>query len=260
MSKPFLKVDLTEFVAGAKQHVNRDWPKACVNAFAEIAEEGRDDVRALTRREFKLHSDFVTKGIRHLPNTPTQKDAAARALQRFGDMSAAVFLRGASDPRKSLEVMAHHEWGENREPFSPWATLNGRRYIAIPMEDLLRKAARAPRGRIRKRYRPSALIERMSQTGARYSRSKKTTITRGVKYRSRNTRKAGTPFILGSKRGAPMIVRGMMGGFTLEFLYVLVNRFTKIKKTWGFKEKVYASIDQKYANILMSQFRNIPDR
>ena len=255
MSKPFLKVDLAEFVAGAKQHVNRDWPKACVNAFAEIAEEGRDDVRTLTRREFKLHSDFVTKGIRHLPNTPTQKDAAARALQRFGDMSAAVFLRGASDPRKSLEFMAHHEWGETRDPQD--------RFIAVPLKGVRSKSFKTSKGRVQARWKPGRLLEHFNKTGSRYD-GRTTQHRRGLGYKGRSRRLPGKPFLIRSQKGDPLIARRIRnpnkrGQRQLEFFYILKPK-ARIQKIWNFVDGVYTSVGRHFTGKVTKHVAMMPDR
>ena len=255
MNKPLISVDLTEFTRGVKQHVERDWPKACVNAFSGIAEEARDAVRLLTRQKFKLHSDYITSGIRHIPNSPAQKDAAARALQRYGDMSAAVFLRGASDPKKSLEFMAHHEWSEDREPQD--------RFIAVPLKSVKLKSFKTSKGRVRARWQPARLLDHFNKTGSRYDNGT-TQSPKQLGYRGKSRRLPGKPFMISSKRGDPMIARrirnpGQKGERHLEFFYILKPK-ARIKKIWNFVDGVYTSVGRHFVGKISKHVAMMPDR
>lgn len=237
-----IKVELGDFIRSSKKHIGNEWPKAVTKAFGGIAGRAMESAQQLTREKFKLHGDYVLRGIRHYPANAIQEEAAAHALKRYGDMNAAVYLRGANDPKRSLGFMAHHEYGEERQAHSPWVSLNGDRYIAVPLDDLLKKSAKTSGGRIRKRLRPSDLLERFSQSGSRFDGN--TTINKGVKYRPRNAKKKGAAFIIASaKRHIPMIAQASHGGLFLEFLYALVPD-SKIREQWGFVKRVYKTVDE----------------
>ena len=223
MTKSMIQVDLTEFTAGARKHIGKDWPKAVVNAFADIAEGGQDDVQSMSRSKFDLHSEYVLRGIRHTPNTTVQKSAAAQALQKYGDMNAAVFLRGATDLKKSLAFMAHHEWSEERGPQE--------KYIAVPLKGVRSKSFRTSKGRTRKRWKPENLLRRFRHGGSVYRN--KTTHTASAIGSRRRRKLPGYAFLIESRRGDPMIVRRRSKGGDLEFFYVLKPK-AHIKKIWGF--------------------------
>jgi hypothetical protein len=252
-----ISVDLAEFSAAAKRHVKKEWPKIVVNALASLAEKGRDDVRTLTRSGFQLHGDYVTRAILHTPNSAAQKAAAAQAMGRYGDCNASVFLRGASDPKRDMTFLAQHEWGEERNPHSPWVSFNGGRFLAVPMEDLKSKAYRTSTGKVRARYSPSVLLDQFAKSGATFNG--RTTITRGQKYRGKSRRTVGTPFILATKRGTPMIAQSRNRGFTLEFVYVLKPR-ARIRKAWGFVDAVYSSVIGGYWGVFEKNFAALGER
>lgn len=250
--KQMLEADLTAFAASARKHVGRDWPRVVVDAFADIAEYARDDVRNTTRQRYDLHSDYITRGIKHYPNTAHQKGRAESALKRFGDMNAAVFLRGSRSPKHSLEFMAHHETGEERDPQNE--------HIAIPTKTLRAKSFRNTRGKVKKRYKPSELLKRFDASGSFYDDEAKTTISRGLRMKRR--RQPGNAFLIRGKGGKPFIVRTLnraRGGKKrdLEFMYILVTR-AEIKPSWGFAESVWKGTRAVYYTIFYKKAIRMP--
>lgn len=248
-----LRVDLTDFVAGAKRHMRKGWPGAVVDAFSDVAEMARDDVRGMTRSKFDLHSDWVPKGIRHTPNNEAQKSAAENALRRHGDMTAAVFVRGASDPKKSMGFMAHHEYSEDRDPVD--------KFIAIPLKGVRNKSFRTGKGRVKKRWRPAELLKRFNETNSRFDG--RTTIHkggRGLGYKRKGGKLPGHAFIIGTQRG-PMIARRIKRGGEkgLEFLYVLKTQ-ARIKKIWGFAGRVYDTVGAKAGTRLIEELKRLPEK
>ncbi len=224
-----MDIDITEFVKSAQKHIGRDWPRAIIGAFASIADDGAGAVRALTRGKFKLHSEYVTRGIKSLPYTPAQLMASQRALKRHGDFMAAVYLRGSASPKKSLGFMADHETGMDRMPQDTW--------IATPLPALERKSFRTGRGRVRKRWKPSTLLKRFNEVGSRFDGQ--TTTNRGLRLGPSRKRLPGSAFITIGVRGTPVIARRITrkGNKQLEFLYSL-NRRADIRKGWGFVDTV----------------------
>jgi hypothetical protein len=245
------RVDLTEFTAAAKRHLKRDWPKAVVNALSDVAMDARDEARDMTKGKFDLHSDWVPKGIMHTPNSSSQKAAAANALQKYGDFTAAVFLRGATDPKKSLGFMAHHEYGEERDPVG--------KFIAIPLKGIKGKSFRASKGSVKKKWRPSELLKRFNETGSKFDG--RTTIHhggRGLGHNRKGGKLPGNAFIIGTKSG-PMIARRARKGKkrTLEFLYVLKTK-ARIKELWGFVGNVYDTVGAKASARLVKAVKQLP--
>lgn len=240
-----IELDLTDFTRAARKHIGVDWPKTVTDAFSGIAKKARDAGAKHTSKEFKLKTDWVLKGIRFYPDSNTQKTKAAHALKKYGDMNAAVFLRGSSNPKKSLEFMADHEFGEVRS--------GKKRYVAIPTKTLKNKAYRTARGGVKQRYRPKHLLKRFNEVSTFDGR---TTITKGK--RSKRKRLPGSAFII-SARGHPFIARSYKrkGYRRLELLYVLRDK-AQIKSTWGFVQHVRNRVVQDYVSELQRHAHRLP--
>jgi hypothetical protein len=247
-----IKIDLTDFSASAKRLNNTLWPRTVVNALADIADEGAQAVRARTKRVFDLHSDYIPRGVKSIPKNAQQKTAAATALEKYGDFQAAVYLRGSTSPRQSLEFMTDHEQGTIRTPHGE--------LIAVPMKGLKKYAYRTSSGAIRKRWKPATLLQRYSSTPAQFDFAGGRTTTAKNYKGPRKRRQPGNAFIIRLKSGSPAIVRRTdTGGHkkrNLEFLYVLKPK-EKIKEQWRFVETVRAvtlrragQLCKKYINAL----------
>lgn len=252
MTDSMIKVDLTAFTRSAKLIMGKDWPKAVVNAFAEMAEEGMLNVRELTRQRFKLHTEYITRGVKHYPMNSAQKNRAANALKRFGDMNAAVYLRGSNTPKKSLEFMADHEFAETREA--------QKKYIAFPTKTLKEKSYRTGRGKVRMRWKPALLLEHYKERGGGFNGL--TTTNEGRKLGPRKKRLPGHAFIIGTRAG-PMIARRISrpvnkGDKHLEFLYMLKPK-ADIKKRWGFVNGVYGTVFKTYDTIIIKHVSKMKD-
>lgn len=256
--EPIIKVDLSKFIQSARKHIGKEWPMATVKAFSLVAETVRDVVRNMTRYKYKLHSEYILNGIRHTPITKGQKLRAAKALARFGDMNAAIYLRPSNKPSTSLEFMADHEFGRDRQPQND--------YIAAPTEGLKEKSFKTPRGRVKQRYKPATLLKRFKETKSRLKQGTTQSSTRGPRKR----RLPGAPFIIHGKRGKWMIARRVMPapktgsgktarrGHHLEFLYVLIPR-ASIKKEWRFEETVVNSVKNDYVKIINREMNKLPN-
>jgi hypothetical protein len=256
MTDAKVKIDLTEFSKTARQHIKKDWPAFVVSAFSEMAEMARDGARILTKQRFKLHSDYVIKGIKHYPQNASQKSMAAQALKKHGDMNASVYLRGARNAvkhaharKESLQFMADHEFGAQRNAQN--------KYIAVPTKTLKSKNFRNNRGRVKKSFTPKHLLKRFNESGSTFDGN-----TTRSKSRVRKKRMPGSPFIVMGSSGRPFIVRQVRRSKKnskgkLEFLYIL-NPSVNIKLKWGFVKVVYRVVKANYSKILGKHYKRLP--
>lgn len=201
------KVTISNTQADLRQLAKTGWPKEIARTFAIMARRSREKAETRTRNVFNLKTDWIARGIMAIPTTPSQVQAAERALARHGDMFAAVYLRGTADPKNSLQFMTDHEEGATRRPHK------GNKAIARPMPGV-QKRARTGTGKLRDRYAPQTLLEAFRKAGSTYTNG--TTITRSFGWR-RGPGKAKIPgnyFIIKSKRGTPIIVRRKTRGGT----------------------------------------------
>lgn len=248
--KPVVDIDISAFTRTAKRHIGKDWPKAIVGAFASMADDGAGAVRALTRGKFKLHSDYITRGIKSLPNTPAQRGAAERALKRHGDFVAAVYLRGAVNPKRSLGFMADHETGMDRIAQDTW--------IAMPTTTLKAKSFKTGRGRVRKRWKPGTLLKRFNEVGSKFDG--RTTTNKGMHLGTSRKRSLGSAFLIRGRGGTPMIARrgGNKGNKQLEFLYAL-KKSANIRKRWDFVNTVEIIVMHIHERTIKKAVQRMPN-
>jgi hypothetical protein len=222
----------------AQRIVGSEYPEKVVEGIAEVAENGRDQARTVTRQKFNLHSEYIPRGIKSIPSTPGQKKAAQRAIKRYSDMEAAVFLRPARDPKKSLDFMVPHEVSGEKVPHGKSDLL------AVPTTNLKgRSGFTTPRGKVRNRWKPATLLKHFEDRGSSYDTNQRTTTNKGRKLGPKKKRLPGTAFLIGGKAGTMMIARRKTkrGDRNLEFLYSLVPR-AKIKERWKFEPTIYNTV------------------
>lgn len=249
MSDELIKVDLTEFARSMRRIALNDWPQAVVRGFEQLAERADDDVTAMTRSKFKLNTDYVTRGIRHYPSTEAHRAKAEQALLRYGNVHAAVYLRGSGNPAKSLDFMVDHETGEERKA--------QKKTLAVPTKTLRGKNYRTGRGRTRRPYKPESLLKRYDEAGSEFANG----TTRSPR-RTRKKRLPGNAFLIKGRSGSVFIARSVARGKginagKLEFLYMFKPKAT-IKKTWGFEEEVWNSVNKNYAEIFSKNIDRMP--
>lgn len=247
---PIIQADLTAYTRSVKRIRRHDWPFHVVNGFAEIAEEAEHQVQALTRQKFNIHSDYIIKGIRHTPRTKGQKAQAMRALKKYGDFNAAVYLRPSMAAKNSLQFMADHETGEQRNAV--------KRQIAIPLAGVKKRAYQTARGRVRKRWKPATLLKRYKEAGSAFDG--RTTTNKGRKLGPRRKRVPGAAFLIKGRGGQVFIARRHTnkGDNQLDFMYLLKPQ-TRIKIEWGFVASVYGSVFVHSARILTKHINKLPD-
>jgi hypothetical protein len=246
-----LEINISDWAKRMKVVQNRDWPIALAKGFGAIATHARDTVRRHTAIKFRLHSNWITNGVRAIPGTKGQIQAAANSLRKHDDMIAKVYLRGGTDPRKSLSFMVDHEYGDTRDPH------NKHNVIALPQRDLLSGySARTPRGRISARWKPDLLLERFDESGSVFDG--KTTRNKGP--RSGRNRVPGKPFKV--KMGSTTYIARRISKNReedLEVLYAFKPK-AKIKRRWEFKTTVWRDARQQYARQLKKAVNQMPRR
>lgn len=231
MAKSFIEVDSKDFMRDAKSISSYGYPVAVARAFKKLAGVAAEDVKSVTALNFKLHSDYITKGIRSTPNNKTQLKAAARSVEKYHDIEAAVYLRPGSG-KHSMAFMVDHEDGDNR---------TGIGKLAIPAHDLKNYSYKTNRGAVRKAWRPSTLLKYYNMVGPN---------KKGNKLSHKKTRGGkGKAFILTTKSGVRAIVRRKNKKVkSLEFLYLLKSS-ADIKKQWDFETTVDKSVHTNYRRI-----------
>jgi hypothetical protein len=247
MQDEVIRVELDNFVKSAKKHIKGDWPETVARAFSKIASDANSKTIVTTRNKFRLHSEYIPRGIKFYPQTEAQLKISADAMRRFGDMQAAVYLRGARDPKKSLQFMVDHELSEKRKPQNKW--------IAAPTDQMKRQYSsfKTSSGKIRKRYQPKIILERFRKTG------KYNGVTTISHHRVRRRRLPGTPFLIYSRKVNKTFIavryyKGLPSDKSNLFMYVFLTK-ASIKKRWGFEFAVRSEVTTTYKATL-ADFQN----
>ena len=110
-------VDIADFIKSMRKLEGDQYPRAVAMAFRAIAEGGKKDVQNRTRSEYNLHSEYIPDGIKSTPYTNSQMKAGARSIEKYHDIEAAVYLRGANSPGRSLDFMVNHDTGDNKRQY-----------------------------------------------------------------------------------------------------------------------------------------------
>lgn len=231
------KIQIDDTIRDLEKLYSKEWPRAMAHYIADMAANADDATTLQTRRIFDLKSEFVPRGIRSTPSTPSQINKVANSLAKYYDGFGAVYLRGASDPKRSLSFMVDHEVGRVRNPLN--------KYIVTPGEDMATKAYKSRSGRVVKRWKPKTLLEKLRSSGSIYDG--RTTITRKFPNRQKTgkARLPGNVFIIkGKGHGLPVIVRrvsrggGEDGKGKLESLYVMQPDVEIKGGQWKFEQTV----------------------
>jgi len=241
-----IKVDYEEFARDARRIAKHEYPEKIVGGFSELSEVDCNEVRAATRAKFKLHTEYIPRGVKNIPSTPAQKKAAARAVEKYGDIFAAVYLRAATDPKRSLDFMVLHEESGEKEPHG------GSEFLAIPTATMKHESGfKTPRGRVRKRWKPKTLLQRFREKRSSFDEGQHTTTNKGRILGKQPRKVPGHAFIIRGRGGSMMIARRktLTGFRNLEFLYALVPQ-AQIKERWDFESTVWVTTRDRYVSIL----------
>lgn len=239
-----LRADISAFLRDYNR-IGKAIPEAIVLGLAKTAQRGRDAVRRRTRQVFKLHTDYIPNSIRSIPDPHRAKAiaAATRALVgRHRDFSAAVYLRGSSNPKKSLAFLALHETGGVKRPA-------GGRALAAPGRDLRRYSFRTSRGAVRRGWKPEKLLEYYNRVGA---------ADKGSIQRTPNTRGKPKAFILesGKGRGRMIVRRKSRKSRDLEILYQFLQT-AQIDKRWGWVKTVRSTVERHLSRDIANQINKV---
>jgi len=261
-----ITTDTKAFMKSMKAAYGIHYPHMIASTFSQLATEGLAEARKMVALKYNLHTDFIPRNFQAIPINPAQVKAAERSLKAHGDMMAAVYLKGAVDPKYSLRFMADHEEGTTRKP--------KKKAIAAPGSAYSEKKAKTGTGKTRKRWKPAEMLSAFRKSNSAYEQG--TTITRAFPGRRSPvtrgfSRKIGNWFIIKGRYGTPMIVRrnpafgirqGVRNGKTfkrsaLEFGYALEDK-QKIKATFEFVETVFKYVADNLKSAAFKADRKIP--
>lgn len=233
-------VELAEFMKSIKKFNGDQYPMAIAKAFRRIANGGKEDVQNRTRSEYNLHSDFIPQGIKSTPYTNSQMKAGARSIEKYHDIEAAVYVRGANSPEKSLDFMVNHDTGEDKRAQGGM--------LAIPAGDLKNYAYKTSRGKVKKMYKPATLLKEYNRVGPN---------KKGRQLQKKGKRGKGAAFIMTTKSGTKAIVRKLNPKQkSLQFLYFF-KKDADIKATWQFEPTVLNTVSRTYQRDIAHYFNKI---
>lgn len=224
-----IQVDTKRFLRAWQKLRHEQIPKAVVFGISRTARTARDEVRALTRQRFRLHTDFIPNSVRHIPDRrkSNQMTAAVRAFRnKHKSFRSAVFARGANAPKSKLDFMVPHEEGGTK------TSVHGGK-IAVPAHDIKKYRYKTRTGKIKKAWKPENLLKHYNEVGPN---------TKGTKLPPRNRRGKPKSFLLNTKSGKTFVVRRKArGSKKLEFLYHLIKS-AQIRERWDFTETVHTVV------------------
>lgn len=213
-----IKAQTTQFTKELNALERLHIPFAVAMGLTKTAIEARDAVREKTRTTFRLHTDFIPKGVKH-------QNASIDGMRTVGHTEAAIFTA----PLIS-KFMPLHETSGLKTPRGKALTIPGSGF-----DDTNFKTGS---GKVKKQFQPKKLLERFNRqkTGKKVGKGK-----------------SKSAFIIKSRRtGTAMIVRRRTDkSYPLETLYILEPK-AKINKTWEFFETVAMIV----AMRLMPNMRN----
>lgn len=221
------EVDERAVVRKLEKIAGDQWPYALALALTRTAQRAQAAVQAHTRSTFKLHSEFIPKGVRMSP--------ARKADAQRGEAEAAVYTAPGISGWMPL-----HEAGGFKEPKG--------KSLAQPGEDLKQLSYRTGTGAVRKRLKPAALLEH-------YNANKPGTSQKGQPKTGRGSRRAAF-IVQDASSGTPLIVRRKAGkgNEALETLYTLAPK-AHLRPQWQFEKTVRKSVKSNFIKELRKAVR-----
>lgn len=226
-----VSMDASKAMLQMKAIAGRHFPFAFAKSLTDLAKLGRDGVRLETRKRFKLHGEFIPRGI-------TIQAAKKSELKTKGRTNAFVLTR----PLVS-DFMPRHETGGVKTPGAFSGASDKGRMLAIPAPALRKRKYRTKTGKVRKQYRPSELLKYYNQLRPEQA----------ARQRGSRQRFAPRPaFIIEGKGGQAMIVRRRSAAkgrnYPLEVLYFLVPT-ASISPRWGFEDTVIDVVKGNFGRV-----------
>lgn len=234
---PDIEVDIRDFVRDAKRLARHNYPMAVAKGFRALGFKGREAAQDRSRVAFKLHSDYIPRGILSVPYSAAQVRKGAKSIRKYHDILAMVFVRSSTSPKRSLDFLTLHEEGGIKR------SQDGSGLVATPGSDISNYNYRTSRGRVSKRWRPSGkLLEEYFKKGPNKRGSK-------IHGRKKGKQKPAA-FLLKVRNDSVMVARRLTGKRRpLEFLYAM-KKTTVIKKTFHMEDTVQAVVRRDYRRIL----------
>jgi hypothetical protein len=188
------------------------FPIAFAKSLTFVAQNAAEAVRDKTRKTYKLHTDFIPKGIAISSATSTR-------------LESAVFTKDIIS-----RWMPKHETGGNVSPVG--------KSFSLPGKTLLQSIVFKTRtGAVKTKYKPKELLKVYNQTRGEL-------VAKG----SKGHRKE--PFVMRGKNSCvPMIVkRRSRKRYPLQVLYVFSSK-AKYKPDWKFEPTVRRIVNEQFAEI-----------
>jgi hypothetical protein len=212
-----VEVDARDAIKGLEGIAKEQFPFAYAAALTETAKLAQIAVRDVTRDRFKLHGEYIPRGI--LVESAKKKD-----VQTMRMAWSAVFTSDAITP-----FMALHETGGKKLPRG--------RALSVPGEGIEKYRFKTARGAVATRWRPKVLLE--GYTGSH-----------GGVRKGKGRSGRGKAFIIPERGASPAKIarRKSRAAIPLEILYVFTPSAT-IKATWGFEEAVRRVADKMFKKV-----------
>ena len=211
----FLKVEFD--VKSAKKDLDEiqlsQFPFAYAKSLTQIAQVAQKMVQERTRKEFKLHGEFIPKGIRI-------QGANKHDIINYGLAVSRIFTAPIIS-----EWMPLQETGGEKIP--------SKTAIAIPGKNLAQMAYQMSSGQTKKQFKPSQLLKRYNETKGSNA---------GVTHK-KGGRKA-VAFILKNR----IVIRASDQRYPLVTLYLFDSK-AQIKPRWDFLSTVEKSVSTLFPTI-----------
>lgn len=215
-----IKTLIDETKRGLTDLRREQYPYALAKTLTDVAKGSASLVRKETASKFKLHGDFIPKGIAIL--------SAKKSDVRQGVGHSVVFTKPIISG-----FMPTHESGGTRMPSARAEGGDRGRAMAIPTSTIQKKSYRLKTGQVKKSYKPSVLMHGYA------AKNRKVSFTGGLTSAAGSESRKRSAFIIkGKGSGIPMIVRRKTRRqYPLELLYILSRR-AKYNAVWGFESSV----------------------
>jgi len=203
---------------------DRQWPFALALALTKTAILGQRAVQAVTRANFRLHGEFIPKGIRVKP--------ARKSEVMAGTGTAEIYTA----PLIS-NWMPLHETGDMKEPGAYSGEGDKGQALAMPGEYLMGKSFKTGSGKVRKRWTPGRLLEAYNAGHGEQMR--------GIPHTGRGQRRKA--FLMDANGTLVIARRAGRARGPLDILYAFTGP-AKIKPTWRFAQTVHRVVRGTFVN------------
>lgn len=214
-------VDYKDAQRGLSDIEKEQFPYAYAATLWQVARSSTRAVAEVTRARFKLHGEFIPRGIL---SEPARVKQIKNNLRNYGLADVTIFTSKGITP-----FMGLHEKGGTKQ------AVKGRSAISIPTADFLAKGIQTATGAIKKGSRPKSLLK--------YYNAHKNDLKR---------KRAGLPrpFVL---NGA-VVRRVGKERHPLVVMYYF-RKTARIKARWGFEPTVRAVVEATFSPAFEFNFK-----